>query len=175
MQAAGGSSGIWLTPRTGQRVTQWAELLVDPAAERTSIQPSSQREKRLLLAVKTGILNLYVPHHREISLFLSSKGPWLFLSSPWAILHCPRIATQLSLRQTIISRFNLIFITPQSYFNQTCYCSVTHTVLKAAISSVNIVLRAIMEGNRCHNYALTKHISHLSALAVCQDLCMQLY
>lgn len=66
-------------------------------------------------------LNLYMPYHREISLFLSSKGLWLFLSSPWAILHCPRIATQLSLCQTIISGFNSIFITPQSYFNYTCY------------------------------------------------------
>ncbi len=63
------------------------------------------------------VLNLYVPHHGEISLFLSSKEPWLFLSSPRAILHCPRIATQLSLCQTIISGFNLIFITAQSYFN----------------------------------------------------------
>lgn len=69
-------------------------------------------------------LNLYVLHLREISLFLSHKRLWLFLSSPWAIFHCMRIATQLSLCQTIISGFNLIFITPQSYFNYTCYHSV---------------------------------------------------
>lgn len=44
------------------------------------------------------------------------------------------------------------------------------TVLKPVISSVNIVLRATMVGYRCHNYALTEHISHSAVLAVSRGL-----
>lgn len=44
--------------------------------------------------------------------------------------------------------------------------ALARTVLKPVISSVNIVLKATMEGYRCHNYALTEHISQSVVLAV---------
>lgn len=74
----------------------------------------------------------------------------------------------------IISSFNLIFITPQSYFNYHAIVPLTHTLLKPVISSFNIVLGTTVKGNRCHNYA---HITYFtpSVLEECQDLSMQRY
>lgn len=62
------------------------------------------------------VLILYVPHHWEISLFLSSTGLDYF--SPLPELFFIAWGFQLNyLCQTIICSFNLIVITPLSYFN----------------------------------------------------------
>lgn len=73
----------------------------------------------------------------------------------------------------IISGFNLIFINRTHISITRDIIALTHTVLKPITSPVNTVQRASLEGNRCHNYALTKHISHLTVLSVLGNLSAQ--